>query len=520
MKRISFIVWSFMVFIMLAGCGAHQQLAGQEPQPALESKKSNVPDQPVVEDETAPGPSSAQEDETGYRVRPVDIEMKQGRPYLPVGADFVTKEGKVSLGEVIKALADHKGFSVSWADDVDQQRLVDCYIMAADNFYDALDNILRQLDYFYEIKEDTIVVNYKETNRYLLAMPNFNDEFKTSLGGDMLGQESTGSTGMSAEASLSGEAKINFWDDLDKILKEIIKCDGCPAPSIDRNLGIITVRAPRRVQNEVKEYLEQLEREASRQVVVEAKIIEVALSKEHQTGIDWENVFGGDSGLGVTANVTPDGQLWSEAGGFDQFLDTITFDDTSWNLAVHAFETYGEIRIVSNPKVHILNGRSALMNVTKNMEYVSKLEVTQSSESSLVTSTITTSDISEGLSMAVKVNIINDEEVMLYIFPTVVRLIGDFETYTVEGAGNVQLATTAVRQMSTYAKVKNNQFLVIGGLIDKTDSTTTKQLPILGDIPYLGKFFSYEFIDNSSTELVILLKPKIIKNNVSVTKLQ
>lgn len=519
MNRISCTVWSLMFLVSLAGCGAHRQLAGQEPQPTLESNKSNNPSQPVVEDDLPAESSSVREDGKGYMVRPVDIEMKEGRPYLPVGADFVTKDGKVSLGEVIKAMADHKGFSVSWADDVDQQRPVDCYIMAADNFYDALDNILRQLDYFYEIKDDTIVVKYKETNRYQLAMPNFGDEFKTSLGGDMLGQESADSTGMQATATLKGDAKINFWDDLEKILKEIIKCDGCPGPSIDKNLGIITIRAPRRVQNEVKEYLEKLELEASRQVVVEAKIIEVSLSKEHQTGIDWEDVFGGE-GLGINANLTPSGQVWSKDTGWDRFLDSITLDDTSWDLAVHAFETYGDIRIISNPKVHILNGRSALLNVTKNKEYVSKVETSQSAESSLSTTTITTSDISEGLSMAVKVNIINDEEVMLYIFPTVARLIGDFETYTVsETAGSVQLATTAVRQMSTYAKVKDSQFLVIGGLIDKSDSTTTKKLPILGDIPYLGKFFSYEFIDNTSTELVILLKPKILKNNISVSKL-
>jgi len=513
MKNRSGIIWSFVFFMVMAGCsGANQQLAGSNAGVALKAPENPVSTPAVVET------NAVSEDPGGFRVRPVDIEIQAGRAYLPMGAEFISKEGKVDLGSVIKALADHKGYSVSWADDVDQDKQVDCYIKAADNFYDALDNMLRPLDYFFDIKRDTIVVRYKEVRRYHIAMPDFSEKFGTSLGGDMLGGTSATSTGMSADATLSGQTEINFWDDVEASIGKVVVCEGCASPIVNRSLGIITVTAPKRIQEAVKDHLDLLQNEAHKQVVIEAKIIEVVLSEGHQTGIDWDSVLG--SGIGLTGNLTPSGQLWSKANGWDRFLDSVILNDTTWSVVLHAFETYGDVRLVSNPKIHVLNGRGALINVTENSEYVSEVTTTVSGDSGAMSTSVTTTEISEGLSLAVKANIISDEEVMLYVFPTVARLLGDFTSVQVDQYSSVQLADTAVRQMSTYAKVKNNSFLVVGGLVDKSENTITTKVPVLGDIPYLGKYlFSYEEITNETTELVILLKPRILPNQMVVTSL-
>ncbi len=515
MKNRSGIIWSFVLFIVMAGCsGANQQLAGSNAGVALKAPEYSASNRAEVETNVV------SEDTDGYRVRPVDLEIEEGRPYLPMGAEFISKEGKVDLGNVIKALADHKDYSVSWADDVDQNKQVDCYIKAADNFFDALNNVLRPLDYFYKIEGDTIVVGYKEVRRYHVAIPDLGETFNTSLGGDMLGGSSASSTGMAASATLTGTAEIDFWTDLETSLGKVVACDGCAAPIINKTLGLITVTAPKRIQKAVKEHLDLMQNEAYKQVVIEAKIIEVALSEGHEIGIDWESIFspGDGGGIDVMAGLTPDGQLWSKAGGWDRFLDTLTLSNTSWTAIVHAFENYGDVRLVANPKIHVLNGRSALLNVTENSEYVSEVEVTTTELTT--TTSVTTSEISEGLSLAVKANIVNEEEVMLYVFPTVARLVGDFTTFDFGANSSVQLADTAVRQMSTYAKVKNNSFLVLGGLVDTSENTVTNKIPVLGDIPFLGKYlFSYEAITNETTELVIILKPKILPNQMVVTSL-
>jgi MSHA type pilus biogenesis protein MshL len=525
MNQKSCIIWSFLFFIMLAGCGAHQQLAGQKPQPALESEESKAPDQPVAEDEIAPGDSAAQEDGTGYIVRPVDIEMKQGRPYLPVGADFVTKEGKVSLGEVIKTLADHKGFSVSWADDVDQQKPVDCNINAADNFYDALDNILRQVDYFYEIEGNTIVIRYKETKKYHLAMPDFSEGLDTSLGGNMLpGGGSSGgssggtvSSGMKAEANLKiNNKEFNFWNDLEKSLIGITKCDRCPPPIIDKTLGTITINASRSVHKAVEPYLETIKKEAYKQVIIEAKIIEVALSEAHAEGIDWENVFSGPELAGKTISGTAvlgeGGVLYDSNTGWQRFLNQLTINNVDWSVVVSAFEKFGDARIIANPKLHILNGHGAILSAGQVRNYLEGCDVTTATGGSeTMKSEAQIASITEGLSIGIKANIMNDEEVVLYVFPAITRLIQMRDIGGRTDCGQIQAPEMAVRELATYAKVRNNEIFVIGGLIEKNNSTNTKQIPVLGNLPYLGKYlFRYETLDNKTTELVILLKPKIL----------
>ncbi len=509
MKKKSGIIWSFMFFILLSGCSTHQQLAGNEP--LLRPEATPIPSpasSEVMEDSMS--------DEADYVIKPIDMEIKEGRPYLPMGAEFVTQNGKVDLGDVIKAMAEHKGFSVSFADDVDQQRAVDCHVKAADNFYSALDNMLRQLDYFYEIEDDTIVVKYKETRKYHMAMPNLSEDLDTALGGNMLpGGE--GSTGLTATATLSiNSDEFNFWNDLTEILTSIVNCADCPAPILDRTLGTITVTASKKIHKAVKLHLASVEREAYKQVVIEAKIIEVILSEDHATGIDWESVLSGADLTGKTLGGTiglgdpTSGLLWSKDGGWDRFLDTVSLADTPWSVVVSAFEEYGDARIVANPKIHILNGHGAVLSAGQVTTYLESCDVSEGELGGLQYEANTTA-ITEGLSIGIKANITTDEDVVLYVFPAITRILAWNDIFASD-CGQIQAPEMAVREMATYAKVQSGDILVIGGLIQEAEGENIKKVPILGDLPFLGKFFRYERIENDTSEMVILLKPRVISN--------
>lgn len=517
MKNKSCIIWSFVFFIMMAGCATHPQLAGKEPGMTNETPQVNAPVSSGRENDPVSEPSSGTKDEEGYLVRPVGIEIKEGRPYLPVGAEFTTQDGKVSLGDVIKALADHKGFSVSWADDVDQQKPVDCYIKAADNFYDSLDNILRQLDYFYEIEEDTIVVNYKETKKYHLAMPSFSEKLETALGGDMLpkGKDETG--GLSATALLEIRSEeFNFWDNLTEVLTKIVNCEGCPAPIVNKNLGTITITASKRVQAIVERHLAMVEKEAYKQVIIEAKIIEVNLKEESAKGIDWEKVLSGPGltgkALGGTVGLgdPTTGLLWSKDNKWDRFLDYITIGDVTWEAVISAFEIYGDTRIVANPKVHILNGHGAVLSAGQVRKYLESCEVSEGEFGGLQFEA-DIGALTEGLSIGLKANILNDEEVVLYVFPAITRLVEMRDIFE-SLCGQIQAPEMAVREMATYAKVRDGDILVIGGLIQDGDNKETKQVPVLADLPFLGNFFKYEVVDNLKREMVVLIKPRIVSS--------
>jgi len=106
---------------------------------------------------------------------------------IPVGADISSTTGPVPLRDILKRLAALKKMNISWASDVDQHALVDIDIRAEDDFFEAIDNILRQLDYFHEVKGNTIVVKYRETRKFQVAMPFMKSTYNTAVGGDVLG---------------------------------------------------------------------------------------------------------------------------------------------------------------------------------------------------------------------------------------------------------------------------------------------------------------------------------------------
>ena len=516
MKNKRNIVWSFIFFIVFAGCTYHEQVVKEEPDwNQLELPPPISATQPAsAKTETKPV-SSCVEDEAGYRIRPLDIQIKAGKPYLPVGAELITKKGKVPLPDVLKKLAIIKGFSISWADDVDQEKLVDCDIKPADNFWDAMDNILRQIDYFYETEEDTIIVRFKETNKYHLSMPFIDETFSSSLGGNMLPGTGTegATTGMSAEAKLTANAdELDFWTDIENALKQI--CEGFPNPVIDKALGLITISAPRRIHKDVGRYLDSVKKEAYKQVIIEAKILEVTLTEDHSTGIDWENTFSNIQ-IGGSINLRPNLYAHGPSGGVrGTFLESITITSPiPWSAVVSAFREYGDTKVISNPKVHLLNGHGAVLNAGQQLVYLSGCEVTESDAGNR-TASPQIENVMLGLSVGIKVNIIGDKEVILYVLPALIS----GELVNVGGmtdCGQLQAPRTNVRQMATHAKLRDGELLVIGGLIQRSEDKTEKKVPLLSAIPILGYLFKYEEIDNDVRELVILLKPRII-NSVGV----
>jgi type II secretory pathway component GspD/PulD (secretin) len=177
---------------------------------------------------------------------------------------------------------------------------------------------------------------------------------------------------------------------------------------------------------------------------------------------------------------------------------------------VSAFREYGDTKLVSNPKVHLLNGHGAVLSAGQQLVYLSGCETTESDAGNRTASPITNS-VTLGLTVGIKANILNQEEVILYVFPALTR----GELINIGGltdCGQIQAPQIFVREMATHAKLKDGEMLVIGGLIQKNDDTTKKKVPFLGDIPILGSLFRYEAIDNESTELVIVLKPRILKS--------
>jgi len=480
---------------------------------------------------------------------------------VKVGADISSTTGPVILRDIMKKLAALKNMNVSWASDVNQSLTVDVDISADDDYFKALDNLLRQRDYFHEVMGNTIVIKYKDTKRFHLAMPFTVTQFDSDVGGDLLGTARKESGGdiygsMRLKSWMSGDGKnFDVWNEiklnLDKILdiwsrrtsleqKGAVEGDRSGARSaaseastetgndtqkadstqkqaqvdqsiqaglgyytIDKPVGLITVTAPRTQLIKISEYLDSLKKELFRQISIEAKIIEVTVTGERRVGINWEellnsSVFDFEMNFGDSNIDQPLGAQGSRV---------FTIGTKSFSLFISAIEKHGETKVLANPRLSVMNGQPAMISVGENTTYIDSVE--SKIDESVITYTVTTGTVMSGLALSVIATLMDEDEIVMQLTPVTSEL--ESLEYRTFGANNqVGLPVVNVRELTTMVRVKDGEMLVIGGLIDNTNEGNDQKVPVLGKIPLLSKFFGLEEKTKFHKELIILLKPQVI----------
>ena len=306
--------------------------------------------------------NSSNSDDTGILME--DLQLK-------VGADISTTE-PIPLRDAMKALARDKDMSLSWASDVDPSLFVDIDVSAEDNFFEAINNILRQLDYFHEIEGTTMVIKYRETKQYHLAMPFIKQTYETGTGGNLFGGGDS-DISKSTEGTIrlrSEENTFDIWDNIEKNMQVIIatwsssistaeettqedKEDDTTTSSastrrisstdssytIDKPVGIITVHAPQSLQRRIDNYLKTLEKELYKQIMIEAKIVEVQLRDNSSLGINWQTLLKnlsvapayllGETSYGKTTNEGSDSSKSSSINYDDSTTDRNSTESSS-----------------------------------------------------------------------------------------------------------------------------------------------------------------------------------------------
>jgi len=308
----------------------------------------------------------------------VDESIDENLEYkIKVGANIRSTRGPQPLWDILKRLASLKGMNVSWSSDVDQNALVDVDISASDDYSEAIDNLLRQVDYYHEVKGSTIIIKYKETKVYHVAMPFTKQTYETGTGGNVLG---SGDEGSSVEGTIKLDSKGNefdIWknikDNLDAIIatwstttsipeaaetnpqkegEETQLVEAVESPSrqtsavgnsytIDKPVGLITVNAPRPLQERIADYLDNVKRELYKQVTIEAKIIEVQLTDNSTLGIDWNLLlkslsFGGGLSLGKSYDKSNSERNSVTSTFGNKFSNSV--DNRNIRNSVHSFE--------------------------------------------------------------------------------------------------------------------------------------------------------------------------------------
>ena len=475
---------------------------------------------------------------------------------IPIGADISSNTGPVALRMIMKKLAVLKGMNVSWANDVDQGALVDVDIRAEDDFFESIDNLLRQLDYFHEVDGNSIIVKYRQTKVYHLALPYMTPTYEIAVGGNVLGGEGTEAAG-DLEGTILLKSKgrddqvFDVWKNVENNLAEILslyeetsrrdtivltdtesdtpsddgpwlekdnaskkksaeevvamqrtKSKGALGQvTYDKPLGIITITAPRGVLERTDSYFKTLKKELYRQVTIEAKIVEVELTEDNRTGINWDSLLS-NANFDFTLDFQKLNPLYHSAGIQNRFL---TLADKDFSLLLDLIEEQGHTELLANPKITVMNGQPAVINVGESVQYVSEVESTVS-DNGTVTQTPTTSQVFSGLGLGVIANIL-DDEVILNLTP-IESEITAFNDFTFAGT-TLTLPTVAVREMNTLVRVKNKDILVIGGLISSRNSYDESGIKGLKNLAYGSKFFKQDGVESRKRELVIMLRPVI-----------
>ena len=474
---------------------------------------------------------------------------------IPVGADISSNTGPVALRDIMKRLAALKGMNISWASDVDQMAMVDVDIRAEDDFFKSLDNILRQKDYFQEVQGNTIVVKYRETRKFHVAMPFLKSSYNTGVGGDVLGG-SVATSGLKGNIQLTSEKNdFDIWENVRKNLDQILDiweetvpppaaaATGSaaqtgyaqppaatpPAPaaatskrnvqagkgyySIDKPIGLITVTAPRPLVEKIAVYLENLKKELYRQISIEAKIVEVSIDNTESRGIDWTNFLTGknvDFTLFGPNGIIYDAET-ANSGGRVVSKIALAAGANPFSLALNFLDTQGDTNVLANPKLSIMNGQPGLITAGDSVKYIDKVESRVDGTTGAVTYTVTTATLMSGIGMSVIGTIMDNDEIILTLTPVTSKLEGNEVEYITGWGGGIGVPRIKLREMNTTVRIKSGQVMVVGGLIDNAESGIgSNKVPFLGDIPLLGKLFSHSAKSTKKSELVIMLQPKIL----------
>lgn len=435
---------------------------------------------------------------------------------------------------------------------------------------DALDAVFASTDYFYKIERNILKVSATDTKIFHINIFPVHQTYSTEVGGDILGGvtgqlissggsgTSTGGGGSSStelkgnvsKTEKSDDTAYKFWDSIEKALSSIIgktsqttatqvqplspqlqqsfqtkPAQAQPIPTapnenfvINRLTGTIMVTATKKNMQRIEQYLNTIKAVMGRQVLIEAKVIEVALSDSLKYGIDWSflrewshgthhwSIGGSTQGSSVVPSTSPYSEINFK-------LTTTAIKDFSF--IIKALSEFGDVRTLSNPRITIMNGQTSLLGVGRNFTFISKAQsniTTSATGTPIITYTVETSNLLSGLIIGIVPYIDDKGEISLTITPVVSNLIniaqqsfGPSEAQTI-----IQLPVVDLRELSTTVKVKDGEIVIIGGLIKKEEKLSESKTPILGDIPLLGELFKGHDRTKTSTELVILLQPRII----------
>jgi len=341
------------------------------------------------------------------------------------------------------------------------------------------------------------------------------------------------------------ETETDLWSNLVSSLEHIIGDGEGRRVVATPQANLVMVRAMPGELREVQKYLAMMESSLERQVILEAKILEVQLKESFQAGINWAalgsingnpvllgqtgggTIFDGQTGIGSlyqdstitgisgnSGNVAPGGTL-PDGTAVEAFggVFTVAAQFSNFAMFLELLETQGTVNVLSSPRISTVNNQKAMIKVGHDEYFVTNVSSTTTSTAASATSfpNVQLTPFFSGVSLDVMPQIGQDDEITLHIHPSISDVQDDNKQIIVaDQLLALPLASSDVRESDNIVHVRSGQMVVIGGLMSELKQDLDGGIPFLKDIPGVGAAFKHKKKLNIKTELVILLKPVLV----------
>lgn len=408
---------------------------------------------------------------------------------------------------------------------------------------EALSALKQLYGYEYRIEGSQIFVQAQKLQTRVLKINYLNASRKGSsdirvTSGSISDSTSTtsnsGTTSGSNQTSLvtskvSTTVQSDFWAELAQSLKMILGDGEGRNVVISPQSGVIVVRAMPAELAQIEAFLHASQLALERQVIIEAKIMEVTLSNDFQAGINWAAFSGSrisagqlatNTTIGKTGSITTPTISGTAGASIGNAASTSMFGMVlragNFAAVLNLLEEQGKVHVLSSPRIATLNNQKAVLKVGSDDFFVTGIDTTTTSTSAGTTTTpkITLQPFFSGISLDVTPQINETDQITLHVHPMISEVTTSTQLIELgDSTYSLPTASSQISEMDSIVKALDGQMIALGGLIRQRAVTTDAQVPWLGGLPLIGNLFKQKSQEMQKRELVILLKPTIVQNS-------
>lgn len=488
-------------------------------------------------------------------IKPKLLELKKE-------AKFNLLVNKSPVSAVLKSLVDGTSYSLITTEELIGNISLNLKNVTA---FDVLETLKNVYNYDYEVQDKRIIVYPNGVRTKILVMNHLvgkrygKSELRVSSGSltdstNNLSSNNSNSTNQvgtdnsnsqknqSSSTTLTTTIDSDFWKEISMVVESMVDKKSGSYVVLSPETNTVVVRGMPKEVNNVEKYLRKIQLIVDKQVIIEAKLIEVQLNNSMQTGINWAALgsingnplgvgFGlANAGLGsaISATNTPTNVLSSLSSAATDLgvvgktisnssIVSLAFQSSNFATILNFLETQGNLQVLSSPRIATLNNKKAVLKVGTDEFFITNVTTTSTTTANGTQNTpsVSTQPFFSGIALDITPQIDDSGFVTMHVHPTVSQVSTVVKNINLGSMGNIvlPLASSTISETDSVVKVETNKIVAIGGLMKQYSRKDKSQIPGVGEAPVIGNAFKNVDDNFVKYELVILLKPQIINSN-------